>query len=89
MAVLDELIRSIELWVRASRKHEENAANPDLDPVLLISPKGGVVGGGDGELLLVHSAAQHGKSEFVVYKLKEMGKITVKDVMLICEQKKW
>ncbi|XP_078170248.1 ca2+ activated outward rectifying K+ channel 6 [Carex rostrata] len=26
------------------------------------------------------------KSEFVVYKLKEMGKITEKDVMLICEQ---
>jgi hypothetical protein len=26
------------------------------------------------------------KSEFVVYKLKEMGKISEKDVMLICEQ---
>ncbi|KAH0696895.1 hypothetical protein KY290_014317 [Solanum tuberosum] len=26
------------------------------------------------------------KSEYVIYKLKEMGKITEKDVMLICKQ---
>jgi phospholipase A1 len=41
MAVLDELIRSIELLVRASRKHEENAINPNLDPVLLVPGIGG------------------------------------------------
>ena len=26
------------------------------------------------------------KSEFVVYKLKEMGKISEKDIMMICDQ---
>jgi hypothetical protein len=41
MAVLDELIRSIEMLVQASRKHEENAANPDLDPVHLVPGIGG------------------------------------------------
>lgn len=41
MAVLDELIRSIELLIRASRKQEENVANPDLDPVLLVPGIGG------------------------------------------------
>ncbi|KAJ3698532.1 hypothetical protein LUZ61_002237 [Rhynchospora tenuis] len=41
MAVLDELIRSIQLWVRASRKHEAHEANPELDPVLLVPGIGG------------------------------------------------
>ncbi|KAJ4754858.1 Lecithin-cholesterol acyltransferase-like 4 [Rhynchospora pubera] len=41
MAVLDELIRSIELWMRASRKHDVTAPNPELDPVLLVPGIGG------------------------------------------------
>ncbi|KAJ3693526.1 hypothetical protein LUZ60_009006 [Juncus effusus] len=42
MTVLEQLIRSIELWIRASQNpQDDNAADPDLDPVLLVPGIGG------------------------------------------------
>lgn len=37
-------------------------------------------------MLILHLIYGCSKSEYVIYKLKEMGKITEKDVMLICKQ---
>ncbi|KAJ3679310.1 hypothetical protein LUZ60_017321 [Juncus effusus] len=53
MAVLEELIRSIELWLRLAKK-QEYVINPDLDPVMLVP---GIAGS------ILHAVDEEGEKE--------------------------